>query len=109
MNDYALSILENALRDEVIAKTDSVNYLLATHAYDDKVGSELTRKAFEESGRLADERIPQLQRAIKTIQLTGTDFDDVLTNAITDNDGRINPYTKIKDYLSNRYYVFHKG
>lgn len=63
---YPLYLLKNALRDEIIAKTDAVNYSLGEHAYDHKiVGADATRKAFEESGNIADERIPQLQNAAK--------------------------------------------
>lgn len=65
--NYAIYLLENALRDEIIAKTDAVNYLLSTHAYDNKVGPEATRKAFMDSMRIAEERIPQLQDAIAKI------------------------------------------
>lgn len=67
MENYALYLLENALRDEIIAQNDALNYFMGTHAYDDNTGSEATRKAFTESKRLADERIPQLQGAIARI------------------------------------------
>lgn len=109
MSNYALTILENALRDEIIAKTDATNYLLSTHAYDEKIGSEATRKAFEESGRLADERIPQLQSAIKSITSCGADWDTALTDAITTTSGRISPYDKIKNLLKEKYNILHKS
>lgn len=62
--NYALYILEAALRDEIVAKTDALNYFLGNHAYANNVGAEATAKAFKESERIADERIPQLQSAI---------------------------------------------
>lgn len=64
---YAIYLLETALRDEIIAKTDCENYLQGTHCASNTIGLEATRKAFIESGRIADERIPQLQKAISIL------------------------------------------
>lgn len=62
--NYAIELLETALRNEILAQNDALNYFLGGHAYDNKTGSEATSKAFRESQRLAEERIPQLQSAI---------------------------------------------
>lgn len=72
--NYAIFLLENALRHEIIAQADSVNYLLGTHAHDNATGPIATRKAFEESGRIADERIPQLQKAINLLRINFDEF-----------------------------------
>ena len=70
MKNYAIYLLENALRDEIIAKTDAINYFLGSHAYDHKiVGSEATSEAFHESERIANERIPQLQSALEKLKV----------------------------------------
>lgn len=65
---YVIEILETHLRNEVEAQNHALNYFLGGHAYDNKTGSELTSKAFAESQRLAEERIPQLLEAIEVLK-----------------------------------------
>lgn len=67
MENYAIYILQNALRDEIISNTDAVNYGLGTHAYDDIAGSEPTERAFRESKIIAEKRIPELVNALEKL------------------------------------------
>jgi hypothetical protein len=64
---YAIELLQTALRNEILAQNDALNYFLCGHAYDNKTGSHATSEAFKESQRLADERIPQLRDAISAL------------------------------------------
>lgn len=65
---YVIELLESKLRDEILCQNDALNYFLGNHAYDNKIGSEATSWAFGESQRIAEERIPQLQEAIKKLK-----------------------------------------
>ena len=58
---YVLEILHGHLRQEVIALQS------AKHSKSDAM-SNLTAQAFAESRRLAEERIPQLEEAIKILE-----------------------------------------
>lgn len=109
MDNYALYLLQNALRDEIIAKTDAVNYMLGNHAYPNSVGEYVTqkafhatKKAFQESERLADERIPQLQKAIESMGLN--DVMHEIRGALYDRDTDNEILSRIDKILTENGY-----
>lgn len=65
MKNYALELLRNALRDELIAREQGSQIMNGSMGYYNDSG----RQAFIESYALAEERIPQLEDAIKKVQL----------------------------------------
>jgi hypothetical protein len=64
MENYALYLLENALRQEIIAQEQGLSLANGSTGYYSEAG----RIAFAESLKLANERIPQLQDAISKIK-----------------------------------------
>ena len=65
--NYAIYLLESALRDEIQAHAHATEWFQGNHSYSDKIGLAATDKAFQESQKIAEERIPQLQSAIAAI------------------------------------------
>jgi len=63
MNNYALELLRIALRNELIAREQGSQIINGSTGYFNDSG----RQAFIESYSLAQDRIPQLEEAIKKI------------------------------------------
>ncbi len=63
--NYVLELLESRLREELIARETAVHCLKGNGFHMHRA----TQEAFIESSRLADERIPQLEKTLELIKI----------------------------------------
>jgi len=93
---YARELLQTALVNEASAYVDAVNFLNGGQPSFPTSTEKSTWKAFVESKRLSEERIPQLQAAIDVLDASW----DYFTNAPKEKDSGERPAFKTNGHLA---------